>query len=257
MDLKELKVWLEEERTIQELKSVAKQLDLPVKKQMKKPDVKKLIERYIERSEIAVRSDVSSNLPSSGTVQEVKEQLKKEDISLPNSYLKNKLVMMPINPYWYHLYWDFSPSNSAFVQTIGRIVLRVYDVTFIEFDGTNAHRTFEIPLSSDVRSYYINLPMPGAHYLAEVGYFDENGQYRTLLRSNVCKGLVNSPSQATRERWLDLRKHRRIVVPSVGMLTQIVERVPGSVQGIESLFRISSVSSGNLWITSFISGKGI
>ncbi len=257
MDLRKLKEWLQEERTIQELKNMAKQLDLPVKKQMKKQEVRKLIERYIERAEIAVRSDVSSSLPSSGTFQEVKEQPKKEDISLPQTYQKDKLVMMPINPYWYYLYWDFSPSNSTFVQTIGRIVLRVYDVTFIEFDGTNAHRTFEIPLSHGVRNYYINLPMPGAHYLAEIGYYDESGQYRSLLRSNLCRGLVNSPSQSTRERWLDLRKHRRIVVPSVGMLTQIVERVPGSVQGIESLFRISSVSSGNLWFTSFISGKGI
>ncbi|MGC9795738.1 DUF4912 domain-containing protein [Fervidobacterium riparium] len=260
--VQELEKWLSEERTIQELKSKAKELGLTVKKQMTKSDVRKLIERYVERVKAVQPEDTTSQRPSSATstVQQVtptKAMPAKEDISIPETYNKDRLVAMPVNPNWIHLYWDFSDANREFLKShqVRKVVLRVYDVTFIEFDGTNAHRTFEINVDiNHMKNYYINVPMPGAHYLAEIGYYDQEGKYKFILRSNLCKTPVNSPSQSTRERWMDLRKRRRIVMPSSGMLTPVVERIGGSVQGLEHLFRISSVGS-----ISFIqlSGKGM
>ncbi len=259
--LKELEEWLVQERTIQELKAKAKELGLSVKKQMGKNDVRKLIERYIERVKVVQPENVNTSRPSSATTATGPAQPTvakvKEDISVPDTYNKDKLVAMPVNPHWIHMYWDLSYANREFLksQEVKRIVLRVYDVTFIEFDGTNAHRTFEVTIDiNSLKNYYMNVPMPGAHYLVELGYYDVNGNYKYVLRSNLCRVPVNSPSQSTRERWMDLRKRRRIVMPSGGMLTPVVERISGSVQGLEHLFRISSVGS-----ISFIhlSGKGM
>jgi len=259
--VKQLEEWLSQKRTIQELKAKAKELGLAVKKQMTKSEVRKLIERYIERTkavqpEEAEQSRPSSSTSSTGQIQTTPQPLK-EDISIPDTYNKDKLVAMPVNPFWMHIYWDLSLANKEFLKSheVKKVVLRVYDVTFIEFDGTNAHRTFEVTVDVlSLKNYYMNVPMPGAHYLAELGYYDSNGNYKYLLRSNLCRVPVNSPSQSTRERWLDLRKRRRIVMPSEGMLTPIVERISGSVQGLEHLFRISS--AGSISVIR-LSGKGI
>ncbi|MFN6991992.1 MAG: DUF4912 domain-containing protein [Fervidobacterium sp.] len=260
---KELEEWLSEERTIQELKAKAKELNLPVKKQMSKNDVKRLIERFIERAKISANiSSSSTSRPSSTSQIEHSpisgiQSLTKEDLTIPDTYSKDKLVAMPVNPYWIHFYWDLSEENKSLLRSadVVKPVLRIYDVTFVEFDGTNAHRTFEITIDPlTLRNYYLNVPMPGAHYMGELGYYDFKGMYKVLLRSNLCKVPVNSPSQSTRERWMDLRKRRRIVMPSGGMLTPIVERIAGSVQGMESLFRISNAGSFSIIR---LSGKGI
>jgi len=258
---RELEDWLKEDRTIQELKSKAKELGLTVKKQMGKSDVRKMIERFLERAKLTVVGEQtlptsSSQVKPSVEVSQPSEPIK-EDVTLPDTYLKDKLVAMPVNPHWIHFYWDFSEENKALLrsQEIRKVVLRVYDVTYIEFDGTNAHRTFEIIIDPfNLKNYYLNIPMPGAHYLGEIGYYDANGNYKILMRSNLCRIPVNSPSQSTRERWMDLRKRRRIVMPSGGMLTPIVERIPGSVQGMEHLFRISS--AGSISVIR-LSGKGM
>ncbi|MGC9771170.1 DUF4912 domain-containing protein [Fervidobacterium islandicum] len=259
--VKHLEEWLSQERTIQELKAKAKELGLAVKKQMTKNDVRKLIERYVERVKTVQPEEPSQSKPSSSTSSSGQPSLTsqpvREDISIPENYNKDKLVAMPVNPFWIHVYWDLSPANREFLRSheVRKVVLRVYDVTFIEFDGTNAHRTFEVNIDvSSLKNYYMNVPMPGAHYLAELGYYDSNGNYKHLFRSNLCRVPVNSPSQSTRERWLDLRKRRRIVMPSEGMLTPIVERIGGSIQGLEHLFRISS--AGSISVIR-LSGKGM
>jgi hypothetical protein len=259
--VKHLEEWLSQERTIQELKAKAKELGLAVKKQMTKGDVRRLIERYIERIKAVQPEETDQSRPSSSTSYAGQVQTSsrpiKEDVSIPDTYNKDKLVAMPVNPFWIHIYWDLSLANKEFLKSheVKKVVLRVYDVTFIEFNGTNAHRTFEVTVDVlSLKNYYMNVPMPGAHYLAELGYYDSNGNYKYLLRSNLCQVPVNSPSQSTRERWLDLRKRRRIVMPSEGMLTPIVERISGSVQGLEHLFRISS--AGSISVIR-LSGKGI
>lgn len=258
---KELEEWLKEERTIQELKAKAKDLGLTVKKQMGKSDVRKMLERFLERAKLTVVSDQplptsSSQMKPPAEFLQISEPIK-EDLTLPDTYQKDKLVAMPVNPHWIHFYWDFSEENLALLKSheVAKVVLRVYDVTYIEFDGTNAHRTFEISIDPfNLKNYYLNIPVPGAHYLGEIGYYDIKGGYKVLMRSNLCKIPVNSPSQSTRERWMDLRKRRRIVMPSGGMLTPIVERIPGSVQGMEHLFRISS--AGSISVIR-LSGKGM
>jgi len=42
-----------------------------------------------------------------------------------------------------------------------RWVLRSYDVSFINFDGTNAHRFFDTGVDLDARNWYLNLCFAG------------------------------------------------------------------------------------------------
>lgn len=265
-----LKKWLDSGPTIQELKSKAKDLGLKVKRMMKKREVIKLLENYIKKLEklekmqnetkASSASSASSNLGPSQKDQKTSEELTPE---IPKTYEKDKLVLMPVNPNWIHAYWDFSKNTREILENLpdgSRIFLRIYDVTFIQFNGNNAHRTFEIPINLNIqKNYYFNVPMPNADYLAELGYVTKDGRFVTLFRSNVCKTPSNSPSQSSRERWMDIRKKRKIVTPSDGPVIKEVERIAGSIFGLEK--EISKALSGHSFswqlVSIFRSGRGL
>jgi glycogen(starch) synthase len=64
------------------------------------------------------------------------------------------------------------------------LVVRVYDVTDLLFDGTNAHGFFDLEVANSVGNYYFNPPRLGRDYLAEIGLRAEEGVFVALLRSN-------------------------------------------------------------------------
>ncbi|MFN3327842.1 MAG: DUF4912 domain-containing protein, partial [Fervidobacterium pennivorans] len=92
--VKHLEEWLSQERTIQELKAKAKELGLAVKKQMTKSDVRKLIERHIERIKAVQPEEIEQSRPSSSTSSagqvQTSSQPIKEDVSIPDTYNKDK-----------------------------------------------------------------------------------------------------------------------------------------------------------------------
>ncbi|HDG62541.1 MAG: DUF4912 domain-containing protein [Thermotogae bacterium] len=246
----EILAWLDTNPRIQDLKKFAKQLGVRLRKSMKKREVIRAIKDFLKKETIETRSSATSPgvKVEEKRVEEVKE--------LPKTYDKDKLVLLPVNPNWLFIYWDMSPETRKIVENLepgSSVVLRVHDVTYIIFDGRNAHRTFEAHI--DVRytsNYYINVPMPNADYLAELGYKTPYGEFVPLMRSNVARTPSNSPSPSNRERWYDLRKRRRSVFPSKGVVIKPVERVrvssPG--KGVEysggGAFLWESIRSGGI-----------
>jgi hypothetical protein len=69
--------------------------------------------------------------------------------------------------------------------------------------------------------------MPRADYLSEMGYFDDEGKFVSVLRSNVIRTPAASPSTSSRERWYDLKNKKRTVVLSEGSLIKPVEKIRG------------------------------
>ncbi|MBO8161475.1 MAG: DUF4912 domain-containing protein [Thermosipho sp. (in: Bacteria)] len=269
-NIKKLREWLNSNPTIQELKSKAKELGLKVKRMMKKREVIKLMENYIKKqekmNEMENKVKPSSNSSPSHPTPEKQKSIKnpeQEEIIIPETYNKDKLILMPVNPNWIHLYWDFSDDTRKILSNLPqgtRIFLRIYDVTYIEFNGNNAHRTYEIPVDIGIqKNYYLNVPMPNADYLAELGYVTRDGRFVAVLRSNLCRTPSNSPSQSTRERWLDIRKKRKIVTPSDGPVVKEVERIAGSIFKLEKeIYKTLSGKSSRWQLISILrSGRGI
>ncbi|MCX8048171.1 MAG: DUF4912 domain-containing protein [Methylohalobius sp.] len=64
------------------------------------------------------------------------------------------------------------------------LVVRVYDVSDILFDGTNAHSFFDIEVGSRAGNYYFDLPQPSRNYLAELGLRSSSGCFVSLVRSS-------------------------------------------------------------------------
>jgi glycogen(starch) synthase len=66
-----------------------------------------------------------------------------------------------------------------------RLVLRLYDVTCIEFNGFNAHRMQDVPLPGLCGQTFFKLPRSGTWELAEVGFVLRSGEFLPAARSRA------------------------------------------------------------------------
>jgi glycosyltransferase involved in cell wall biosynthesis len=66
-----------------------------------------------------------------------------------------------------------------------RLVLRLYDVSYITFTGLNAHRIDNIPLDAVCGQTFFKLRRPGTWQLAEVGFELTSGEFVPGARSQV------------------------------------------------------------------------
>lgn len=65
-----------------------------------------------------------------------------------------------------------------------RLVLRLYDVSCIEFNGFNAHRIQDETLPALCGQRFFHLPRPGTSQIAEVGFVLRNGEFLPAARSH-------------------------------------------------------------------------
>ncbi len=132
--------------------------------------------------------------------------------SLPADLGRDRLVLLPLDPYWVHAYWELaakpaveggdSPDRE---DEAAPTTLRVYDVTFIEFDGFNAHSFFDIVLTPEANNWYINLWSPEKSLCAELGRIRSDGTFVSRVRSNVISTPPAWPSPHTEQRWMQVR----------------------------------------------------
>jgi glycosyltransferase involved in cell wall biosynthesis len=73
-----------------------------------------------------------------------------------------------------------------------RLVLRLYDVSCIVFNGLNAHRIKDCDLPGLCGQLFFKLPKPGTSELAEVGFLLQSGEFVPAARSRA----VPFPSDA-------------------------------------------------------------
>ncbi|HLB02164.1 MAG TPA: DUF4912 domain-containing protein [Nitrospiria bacterium] len=129
---------------------------------------------------------------------------------LPESYGVTELVLLPVDPYWIHAYWEVTPKSfSEFLSRLGplasqgRYLLRIYDVTAIEFDGSNAHSSFDLPIELSARNWYINLWSSEKSIVGDLGYLRPDGRFILLVRSNVIHTPRAGVSIFTEAPWAE------------------------------------------------------
>jgi glycosyltransferase involved in cell wall biosynthesis len=66
-----------------------------------------------------------------------------------------------------------------------RLICRLYDVSYIEFNGFNAHRLQDHDLPALEGHIFFGLPRPGTCQLAEVGFLLKNSEFIPAARSEV------------------------------------------------------------------------
>jgi hypothetical protein len=104
-------------------------------------------------------------------------------------YNQTRVVFMVRDPNWAYAYWDLDNNLLEKLKKNAdgdQLVLRVHDVELIDFTGSNAKSSFDIPIQIDDTSWYIYLPNQNCSYILELGIISE-GKYRCLAGSNPIK----------------------------------------------------------------------
>ncbi len=128
---------------------------------------------------------------------------------LPSQYGVDKMVLMVRDPWWLYTYWEIKQ------ETVERLkhelkdefykakrLLRVYDVTNIIFNGSNANRFFDIQIHEFANNWYIDAGAPGRSWCVDLGLKLSDGRFITILRSNVVQTPLDGPSWITDEEWM-------------------------------------------------------
>ena len=111
---------------------------------------------------------------------------------LPLDYGDTKITILPRDPICIFAYWSISEKyfdklkqqygESLFVDS--KLVIRVYDTTDISFDGSNANRYFDVFVTPDSNSWYINVGEFNRSWCADLGYLTKDGKFISVARSN-------------------------------------------------------------------------
>jgi uncharacterized protein len=157
----------------------------------------------ISRSE----SGPSGALPPAGGKEAVPEAIPPEelrtiareiDASFPVSQPGTEIVLLDVDPHRAHAYWNID------LQTFeeGRkeagpdapLVIRVHDVTGVDFDGENALETFDVQVQGLQGHWSIDLWKDGRDFVAEIGLLRPDGHVQLFARSNPVTTPLGSPS---------------------------------------------------------------
>lgn len=131
-----------------------------------------------------------------------------EDLGeLPLSYATGKMFLTARDPYWLYAYWDFGFEQMHDFRTQARdgtLYLRLYDVTDLHFNGHNAPISQEIALAPDAREWYIHINKPGRDHIAQLGFYEPNGNFRVVSTSRATRTPSDTVSADTRARFVTI-----------------------------------------------------
>ncbi|MDP2927779.1 MAG: DUF4912 domain-containing protein [Candidatus Omnitrophota bacterium] len=128
---------------------------------------------------------------------------------LSTFYGQDKIILQVRDPRWLHAYWELRDETIQGLK--GKLgddfyrakkVLRVYDVTNIIFNGSNANRFFDIQINDFANSWYVDTAGPGRAWCVDLGLMLADGRFTTILRSNAVQTPLDGPSWVTDEEWM-------------------------------------------------------
>ena len=132
-----------------------------------------------------------------------------QPMDLPEKYDKDIIVLQVRDPWWLHTYWEARDATYRKLKSelggafdSAKKALRVYDVSYINFNGTNAHRFFDIELTREANSWYIDTGGPGRSWCVDFGLKLSDGRFITIARSNIVNTPPEGPSWITDEEWM-------------------------------------------------------
>ena len=121
-------------------------------------------------------------------------ELDREPIDLPDSYGETRAVLMAIEPYLLHVYWEVASVEIEKAKhwfgddhAQSETILRFHDVTDAIIDNGKTHGFFDMDIDLYSRSRYVHLWSPDKSYFVELGFKTADGRFFPLVRSNVAK----------------------------------------------------------------------
>ena len=177
---------------------------ITVKKKTKaKPEktVKKVIAKVQEKAFPAGVKEIEARKPVKAAMKE-KEEVKvspsiEEKIPLiplegmPSEYGENEITLMIVDPYKLFTFWEVSEDTLKIFK--GDLKIRLYDITGVDFDKSDANSYLDLPVTERIGRTYIDA-VPEKEFIADIGIVYE-GIFIAIARSNI----VSTPRASVSE----------------------------------------------------------
>ncbi|MCU0241421.1 MAG: DUF4912 domain-containing protein, partial [Vicinamibacteria bacterium] len=132
--------------------------------------------------------------------------------TIPWVYGMDRVTGMAVNPETAFIYWEVSDEAIAHARKglgdAGQdawLALRLYDVTGLIFDGTNAHRYFDIKVDRSDRHWFVHVGCPSSTWCVEIGMKSYEGYFVRMARSGRVDFPRRAPAPAGAVEWLTVR----------------------------------------------------
>jgi len=128
---------------------------------------------------------------------------------LPAQYGRDMLTVLVRDPRWIFCFWEVTGGTiENFKRQLGgefekaKMVLRAYDVSGINFTGSNANRFFDVSINKYANNWYIETGAPDTSWCVDLGLILTDGSFITILRSNIVRMPSEGASDITDEEWM-------------------------------------------------------
>ena len=154
-------------------------------------------------------------------------KVKKEDVKSKKDFTvstkdahpeKSRIALMDVDPYWLHTYWEITRKDKTRILKKSDIsshpyknIIRIYDISYIHFDGNNAHSYFDIEIDTLRGNWYINLWNPCKSLCAEIGLRSFEGDFYPIARSNTIDTPRPCQSSSGSEQWMKVTEDYKAV----------------------------------------------
>ncbi|MFA7578306.1 MAG: DUF4912 domain-containing protein [Candidatus Muiribacteriota bacterium] len=190
----------------------------------------------------------SSNMGNAGNQTNNNNQA-----DLPKEYGDTKIVALVRDPMWIHVYWEVNRKKKEDLKNMlgdfydqANFVLRVHDVTGIDFTGENSASYFDITVDKSAVNWYINTGNPDREFVVDLGMLTPTGQFILIARSNRIKTPRAGVSDVIDEKWMMVEEHYSEILRMSG--TGSVGKASADIMGeiTKRLFSDMNLSSGTL-----------
>ncbi|NLW30137.1 MAG: DUF4912 domain-containing protein [Fibrobacter sp.] len=110
----------------------------------------------------------------------------------PESLNQEGIILLAVNPHLGFIQWHINDKSiTSLKNRLGnafngsRMVIRLYDVTGIEFDGFNARKQFDIDIGKLSGCYYLNIDHSESNLISEIGFRLTDNRFSSCARSNT------------------------------------------------------------------------
>jgi len=124
--------------------------------------------------------------------------------TLPLAYGKTRLVLLPVDPYLIHAYWEVAPGS---FNQAKQSMLRFY--------GSKPGDSFDVEIDLRARNWYIHLSTPEESLYADLVLKRDDGSLTSVVRSRVIHMPAVEPKMSIEQHFMRLEptERRAEIVP--------------------------------------------
>jgi hypothetical protein len=159
----------------------------------------------------------------------------------PQPFEQSELVLMVIDPHHIHAYWSIAPGDLEAARREADsgdcrapLVLRLYDITLIDFTRQDAHSRFDLAVHGLENTWYVELWQDAKSLIADLGLRRQDGSLARLARSNVVQTPRGSQSPYYERAGLRLGRDGKVEeVPDVACAPAAEQQETAPIPGMD------------------------